>query len=197
MASAVRETSPAEAEQAVAAIVLAFSTDPAARWTYADPAQYLDHFPAVVRAFGGGAFAHGTACHVDGFAGAALWLPPGVGPDEGALLAVMQRSVPAERHAEVSAVFEQMGGHHPDEPHWYLPLIGVDPAHQRKGHGSALLRHTLARCDRDHASAYLEFEQPGQHPTVSAPRLRRGGHDPGGLVATDRPDAPGGALSVA
>jgi ribosomal protein S18 acetylase RimI-like enzyme len=47
----------------------------------------------------------------------------------------------------VFAVFEQMGRCHPQEAHWYLPLIGVDPAHQRKGHGSALLEHALSQCD--------------------------------------------------
>jgi hypothetical protein len=52
--------------------------------------------------------------------------------------------VAAERRATVFAVFEQMGRYHPHEPHWYLPLIGVDPAHQPKGYGSALLRQALA-----------------------------------------------------
>jgi GNAT superfamily N-acetyltransferase len=164
MTSTVKETAPAEAEQAIATIVLAFGTDPAARWTYADPAQYLAHFPAIVRAFGGRAFAQGTACHVGGFAGAALWLPPGIGPDEEALLAIMRRSVPEERQAEVSAVFEQMGSYHPSGPHWYLPLIGVDPVHQGKGYGTALLRHALARCDREHAPAYLESSNPANIP---------------------------------
>nr|WP_257785612.1 GNAT family N-acetyltransferase [Pedobacter steynii] len=28
---------------------------------------------------------------------------------------------------------------HPTEPHWYLPMIGVDPAHQGAGVGSALM----------------------------------------------------------
>jgi hypothetical protein len=23
--------------------------------------------------------------------------------------------------------------HHPSEPHWYLPIIGVDPVHHGKG----------------------------------------------------------------
>jgi ribosomal protein S18 acetylase RimI-like enzyme len=164
MASAVRETSAAEAERAMATLLLAFATDPAARWSLEDPAQYLASFPDVVRAFGGRAFAHGTAWHVEGFVGAALWLPPGVGPDEEALLAIMQRSAPAERQAELSAVFEQMGSYHPSEPHWYLPLIGVDPVHQRNGHGAALLRHALDRCDRDHALAYLESSNPANIP---------------------------------
>jgi ribosomal protein S18 acetylase RimI-like enzyme len=53
-----------------------------------------------------------------------------------------------------------MAGYHPPGPHWYLPLIGVDPIHQNKGRGDALLRNTLARCDRDHVAAYLESTNP-------------------------------------
>ncbi len=41
------------------------------------------------------------------------------------------------------SMFEQMDALHPQEPHWHLPLIGVDPAHQGKGIGSALLSHIL------------------------------------------------------
>jgi ribosomal protein S18 acetylase RimI-like enzyme len=155
---------PSEAERAVAAIVLAFASDPAARWSYPDPRDYLAHFPAVVRAFGGRAFAAGTAHRVDGFAGAALWLPPGIGPDEDTLAAILQETVAAERQAEMSAVLEQMGSYHPSEPHWYLPMIGVDPVHQHKGHGSALLRHALRQCDDQHAPAYLESSNPANIP---------------------------------
>jgi len=164
MASAVRTTSAAEAEQAVAAIVLAFGMDPVARWSFDDPARYLASFPDIVRAFGGKAFELGTAFHVEGFAGAALWLPPGVGPDEEALIAIMERSTPEDRQPEVFAVFDQMGSYHPDEPHWYLPLIGVDPVHRHKGHGAALLQHALARCDSDNVPAYLESTNPANIP---------------------------------
>jgi ribosomal protein S18 acetylase RimI-like enzyme len=150
--------------QAIAVIGLAFSTDPAARWTYPDPYQYLAHFPSIVRAFGGKAFAHRTGYHVCNFAGAALWLPPGVQPDEEALAAVLRGSVAAERQPTVFAVFEQIGRYHPREPHWYLPLIGVDPVQQRQGHGSALLQYTLRRCDRDHVPAYLESTNPANIP---------------------------------
>lgn len=157
-------TAPSEAEQAIAAIVVAFSTDPAARWTYPDPHRYLVHFPAIVRAFGGNAFVHGTGYHVTGFAGAALWLPPGIHPDEAALTAVLRDSVAADRQGAVFAVFEQMGQYHPREPHWYLPLIGVDPVHQRKGYGSVLLEAALRRCDQEHTPAYLESTNPGNIP---------------------------------
>jgi ribosomal protein S18 acetylase RimI-like enzyme len=156
----VTTVAPADAERAVAVIVLAFGGDPATRWTYPDPHDYVTHFPAIVRAFGGGAFAAGTAHRVGQFAGAALWLPPGVHPDDAAMGTTLERSVPAARLREFAAVFERMRSHHPREPHWYLPLIGVDPAHQNQGHGSALLRHALAQCDREGVPAYLESSNP-------------------------------------
>jgi ribosomal protein S18 acetylase RimI-like enzyme len=155
---------PSDSERAVAVITLAFGGDPAARWTYPDAAAYLAYFPEIIRNFGGKAFARGTADQIDRYAGAALWLPPGVTPDQEAMTAVMRQSLTEERMAEVSAAFEQMGRYHPSEPHWYLPMIGVDPARQGEGLGSALLQHALMRCDREHAPAYLESSNPANVP---------------------------------
>src|SRR5262249_42914118 len=62
------------------------------------------------------------------------------------------------------AVFAQMGRYHPREPHWYLPLIGVDPPHQGQGYGSAFLQHALLLCDRDHMLASLESTDPKHIP---------------------------------
>ena len=148
----------------VAAIVLAFSVDPAARWTYPAPENYLKHFPDLVRIFGRRAFESGTAHFIGDVQAAALWLPPGAQPDEEALMAHFQRTVPEQDQDTLFAVFEQMGEYHPDEPHWYLPLIGVDPAQQGKGHGSALLMHALRRCDEDGTPAYLESSNPKNIP---------------------------------
>jgi ribosomal protein S18 acetylase RimI-like enzyme len=153
---AATAVAPADVERAVAVLVLAFSADPVTRWTYPDPKQYLATFPALVRAFGGNAFARETAYRVADYAGVALWLPPGVEPDQTALEACL----PAGREAEIAAIFEQMTSYHPAEAHWYLPLIGVDPAHQRKGFGAALLQDAVRRFDRDHVAAYLESTNP-------------------------------------
>lgn len=145
-----------EMDQCVAVIVLAFANDPAARWMYPDAHQYLKNFPLFVRAFGGQAFEHGSAHYIDEFGAAALWLPPGAHPDEEALVALVEDSVPAKDRETVFGVFEKMGAFHPSEPHWHLPLIGTDPTRQGTGLGSVLLRYALAICDEQQTPAYLE-----------------------------------------
>ena len=138
--------------------------DPAARWVWPDSQQFLMHFPSFVRAFGGKAFAHGSAYYVDGYVGAALWLPPDVHPDENALIALLQQTVSEQIQKDFFPVLEQMGSYHPSEPHWYLPLMGVDPSQQGKGFGSELLHHTLMQFDRDNKLAYLESSNPRNIP---------------------------------
>jgi GNAT superfamily N-acetyltransferase len=165
MTSPTVKIARASDEAAVIAVVtLAFSTDAPARWTWPEPHQYLRHFPTFIRAFGGQAFAHRSAYYVDGFAGAALWLPPNVQPDEEAMMALMQTTSSEAAQKDGLALFEQMARFHPSEPHWYLPLMGVDPSQQGKGYGAALMQHALLRCDRDHALAYLESTSPKSVP---------------------------------
>jgi len=138
--------------------------DPAARWVWPDSQQFLTHFPSFVRAFGGKAFTHGSAYYVDGYVGAALWLPPDVHPDENALIALLQQTVSGQIQKDFFPVLEQMGSYHPIEPNWYLPLMGVDPSQQGKGFGSALLQHTLMQFDRNNKIAYLESSNPRNIP---------------------------------
>ena len=160
----IKSATESNQEQAIAVIVLAFAADPVARWAYPDSHQYLSHFPDVVRAFAGNAFELGTGYYVDGFSGAALWLPPDVHPREEEMAALLQRTVPEENQGEVFSVLEQMGSYHPTERHWYLPLIGVDPMKQGKGYGSALMEHALIPCDREKKLAYLESSNPRNIP---------------------------------
>jgi ribosomal protein S18 acetylase RimI-like enzyme len=156
----VRRATIEEQSQVESVIVLAFSTDPMARWSLGRAERYLAVMPELVRAFGGQAFAAGTADVVEGFGGAALWLPPGVNADVERLGAIMQEHAERSILADMMRVFEEMDRFHPKDPIWYLPLIGVDPAAQQQGHGSALLKYALARCDRDGLPAYLESSNP-------------------------------------
>ena len=156
----VRTTTPADEASAIATVVLAFSTDPVARWCWPDPNQYVENMPGFIRAFAGGAFEHKGAYCSDDHVGAALWLPPNVHSDEEALGDIMQRALSDEVRNDLSAIFEQLAGHHPAAPHWYLPMIGVDTFHQGKGYGSALMKYALERCDRERLPAYLESTNP-------------------------------------
>jgi ribosomal protein S18 acetylase RimI-like enzyme len=133
--------------------------------------------PPFVRAFAGKAVEYNSAYYVEGYAGAALWLPPGVHPDENALVALLQRTIPEEKQQEIFAFVEQMNAGHPSEPHWYLPMIGVDPAQQGNGYGSALLKHALGRCDSEGKLAYLEASSPR-----SIPLYKRHGFELAGTI---------------
>jgi GNAT superfamily N-acetyltransferase len=157
---AIKTATAADQAAAVAVVTLGFSADPIARWSWPDPAVYLEAFPRFVRAFAGKAFAHGSAYYADGYAGAALWLPPDVHPDNEALGALMESTTPAAIRGDVFAMVAQMETYHPHEPHWFLPLVGVDPAQQGKGYGGALMRHALERCDREGRLAYLDATSP-------------------------------------
>jgi ribosomal protein S18 acetylase RimI-like enzyme len=158
--STVYRIDEASAEAAFAAIVLAFVTDPAARWSWPKPTDFLRNMPLAARAFGGKSFALGTAHGIDGLAGVALWLPPGVPADEEALGTLIEQTAPASIQKDAAGVFGQMASFHPHEPHWYLPLIGVDPARQGQRLGDKLMTHALTRCDADQLPAYLESSNP-------------------------------------
>lgn len=155
---------PPDEDAAAQTIVLAFAADPMARWTWPQAHRYLEAMPRMIRAFGSKAFSNGSAYCTDGYAGVALWLPPGVHSDEEGLGAVVEGTVETSLRPETDSLFEQMATCHPTEPHWYLPLIGADPAHQGEGLGEALMTYALARCDRDHAPAYLESSNPRNIP---------------------------------
>ena len=145
---------------AIGVITLAFAADPVARWMYPDPNNYLEHFPEFVRAFAGRSFEKATAYLASNAGGAALWLPPETEPSEDALIGLFWNSTSDEVQKDLFPMFEQMSVFHPKEPHWYLPMIGVEPGRQGSGIGSALMQHALANCDADGLPAYLESFNP-------------------------------------
>jgi ribosomal protein S18 acetylase RimI-like enzyme len=144
----------------IAALKLAFVADPATRWVWPDPQKYLSHFSSFARAFGGKAFANNSAHYIGNYSGAALWLPPNIHPDVDQLIALLQSTGSNEAKKDGPEIFEKMSSYHPHEPHWYLPLLGVDPLHYGKGLGSALLQYALVMCDQDNKYAYLESSNP-------------------------------------
>jgi ribosomal protein S18 acetylase RimI-like enzyme len=149
-----------QVEHAIATLVLAFATDPVARWMYDDPYQYLLHIPRLFRALGTSSCEVGAAQHVSDGLGVALWLPPGVHGEDGPLEAVIAESTVGEKQAEIAAIFERTEHYRPIEPHWYLSLIGVEALHRNNGCGAALLRHRLRQCELERLPAYLWSSNP-------------------------------------
>jgi ribosomal protein S18 acetylase RimI-like enzyme len=173
----IKTATASHIDQVVNAIALAFSADPIAHWFFPEPQQYLKYFPGFVKAFAGAAFEHGSGDCVEDFSGAALWLPPGVHPDEKALFTLLQEAIPKRDQGEVFGLLERMDRNHPAEPHWYLPMIGVEPAKQGNGHGTALLMRGLERCDDEDQLAYLESSSP-----KNIPLYERHGFESAGVI---------------
>ena len=98
----------------------------------------------------------------DALAALLLVLPPGGFPLLPSPLGAQLRAVvgqglrTASRWGEVYRALQIV---HPQTPHWYLSLLGVDPAYQRRGYGRALLEHWLAEVDREPAPCYLETDR--------------------------------------
>ena len=61
------------------------------------------------------------------------------------------------RTASVLGALDRMEERHPrDRSHWYLFILGTEPAAQERGLGSARLDHMIGRVDADRMAAYLE-----------------------------------------
>jgi GNAT superfamily N-acetyltransferase len=159
-APAIRAVTRSDKDRFAAAMTMAFTADPAARWAWPDPLQFMNIFIPLVTLFGGKSFEHGSAYVIGDFFGVAQWLPPGIHPDDGPIGNLFEQNMSEPKLGELLSLFEQMAGFHPQEPHWYIPLIGIDPTFHGRGYGTELMRHGLVACDRDQRPAYLEATSP-------------------------------------
>jgi GNAT superfamily N-acetyltransferase len=96
-------------------------------------------------------------------AGAALWASPGRWPlpagEQLAALPPLARVYRRHPRRALGALLAVERGHI-HEPHYYLDYIGVEPAGQGTGAGSALLTPVLERCDGERRPAYLNASSP-------------------------------------
>jgi ribosomal protein S18 acetylase RimI-like enzyme len=94
--------------------------------------------------------------------GAALWTPPGRWSEWNLVTSLyrLMRAIGFRRLLRILPAIERVQRGHPRQSHYYLFALGVDPAHQGRGIGSALLHEVLARCDAEAAAAYLEASTP-------------------------------------
>lgn len=163
----VRRATEADTQQVATTLGRAFAGDPVMAWVAA---------PGEERYARTGPKAFGTVLRttympkaevyttVDGRA-AVIWVPPDKWKapvsDTFRLLPAYLR-LSGARLPRLLKVVTAMEKRHAkaEEPHWYIPFIGTDPAAQGKGLGSALLAHVLARADAEGRPAYLEATSP-------------------------------------
>ena len=163
----VRPLGRNDVRDAARVLANAFYDDPVTSWMLPDDSSRLK---ALTRAFAPLARHHfvpraGSEVGVrDGTVGAAtLWDPPGQRKHglveqlitTPTMLWAFRTRVPASMR-----VMELMEKHHPEEPHWYLMLLGSDPSVRGAGFGHALMRSRLDRCDAEGSPAYLENSNP-------------------------------------
>jgi ribosomal protein S18 acetylase RimI-like enzyme len=153
------------------ALARAFRDDPVIAWVQPDAERRTAALPGLFGALTRHHFLAGRGAEVatsdDGVGAAALWDPPGrwqQSPREQiAMLPAVLRAFRG-RLAVGREVTDLMKEHHPEEPHWYLAVLGSDPAVRGRGYGKALMRSRLARCDAECAPAYLESSNPDNVP---------------------------------
>lgn len=160
-ANSVTEVAEDERSRVFASLASAFCADPLMRWFFPDAEGFLSAATGdFYDAFGGGAIGEGTAFRTENYEGAALWYPPGTGPDEERLVATMVTTVRPEIHEECLGLMEGMARYHPEEPCWYLAVLGMDQAYQGRGLGAQLMKYALAKVDALGLPAYLESSNP-------------------------------------
>jgi ribosomal protein S18 acetylase RimI-like enzyme len=145
----------------------AFQDDPVMSWLLPDADRRAAALPVFFGAVGRHHFLAGGGAEVttggSGVGAAALWDPPGrwrqAPREQIAMMPAMIRAFQG-RLGPARALAEQMKAVHPEEPHWYLAIIGSDPEVRGRGCGHALMRSRLDRCDAEHAPAYLESSNP-------------------------------------
>jgi GNAT superfamily N-acetyltransferase len=151
---------------AVAAVLSrAFFTDRIYCWMVPDDAQRRRSADVFYARFVDACWAHNEVQIAGTGIGAALWIPPGMPlvSDEDAEAfsrGLFESAGDAASSARMERVMTVVDQYHPAEPCWYLAFMGVDPAAQGQGIGSAMLTAVLERADRDGVPAYLEASCP-------------------------------------
>lgn len=169
MAVPVDRLTPADVPAATRALAAAFADYPLLRAVAPHNRRAVAAFCGMlVRYSVAAGVAHATADR----AAVACWLPPGRGTLSP--LALLRSGAPALAWelglAGTSLLlrlvhqFERLERRHVPAPHWYLILLGVEPAAQRRGLARAVLRPGFDAADRAGLPCYLETQDGADVP---------------------------------
>lgn len=138
----------------------AFESDPIWGWAFPERVDPGVWWRFLVRS----ALRHRWVWVLGDFAATAVWIPPGeseLTAEEEAQAEPIIEELTGPRATEVMELLGRFESSHPDgPPHYYLSLLGTDPARRGHGHGMALLDLNLATIDGEGMPAYLESSNP-------------------------------------
>jgi GNAT superfamily N-acetyltransferase len=157
-------TSNADLAAVTQTISRAFHEDPTWSWAFPDPIRRQEQYAVLWQFMIVGAMRYPWVLMTDGAEVASVWIPPGgteIAEEAEAEVEPLLEDLVGPRAAEVIELLERFDAAHPrEQPHFYLSLLGTDPAHAGRGLGMALLAESLARIDREGMPAYLESSNP-------------------------------------
>ena len=159
--AAPRVATPADAALVTRVLVDAFADDPMwGAWAFPSACDRRAHREAVFGLFVDGALRYPTTWIAEDDSAVAMWIPPGgngLSPEqEIALEAELTTRLGMQQAARIFQAFDLFDAMEPSEPHYYLSLLGTDPAYAGRGRGRQLLEDTLRVVDSERAAAYLD-----------------------------------------
>ena len=180
-----RAALPAEYGRVSDCLGRAFHDDPLAEFFFPEAATRSRRFAAFAYFVMQTLSPHCRFVTCDSIPGAALWQapsPPKMTALDNVVAAVRMLRVARSSFGRIASMGDATGPYHPNEPHWYLAVLGTAPEQQGRGIGSELLRETLEECDRTGTLAYLESSKEGNIPFYERHGFRVSGElrPPGG-----------------
>ena len=158
----VREVKIEDKKKVLSTACLAFGADPFMRWIMPDGQSYLDKYRDLIDTYCcEKSLQNSTTFSVESFAGTAIWLPPGIFGDEQKISNWVSENMLPEKLETLGKVLDEMGKYHPkNNRSWYLAVLAVDPAFQRLGLGSIMMKHVNRMLDERGFQGFLESSNP-------------------------------------
>lgn len=165
-----RQAERSDVPALAASLGLAFEDDPIWRWAVKPRSRFAHRLGALIGIEIGFMLERGEVWMSADASSAAVWAAPGrwkVPTSAYAPHAITALRAAGVRSVRSLSMLSRLEKHHPEEPHWYLALLGTAPSAQGRGLGSAVLEPVLARCDDDGVGAYLESSKEANIPFYS------------------------------
>ena len=156
----VRAATSSDREAVARILTAAFYDDPLMRWVFPHASRREGALRRIFEMEADTFLKQGLVLLTENEQAATTWMPPGVKESLSPLTVL--RNLPAWflasgplRSLQGLRAFVATERKHPKEPHYYLASVGVEPASQGQGFGSALLEEMMPRIDAEKMPSYL------------------------------------------